>query len=245
MFFTKPEIINIDEFKNYVLEQYPKETCGVIANNLFVPLENISNAPEKSFKFKPEEYALYIDKTEAIVHSHSINANKPPKFDGRTPSLADRLNQKNSNKLWGIVSCEGENVTPFLYYPHISNTNYFGRQFIPYIDDCFTIIQDYIYFELQKEPPKYKIDYDWINVTNFNEVLLPFLNYPGFIEVDDLNKTQNGDIIVVNHRLGNVSHLGIIHNGQVIHQDVLSTIVPLSNFIGNIVKILRWVGDDK
>jgi proteasome lid subunit RPN8/RPN11 len=234
----------ITEIKSYVLSQYPKESCGVIVEGNFLSMENVSDTPEVTFKIRDLDYGKVVDRVEAIIHSHCVSPDHIRRFDIRTPSLEDRLSQRRSNKPWGIVGTEGENVTDILWYPHIPNNNYIGRIFIPYVNDCFTIVQDYIQFELGKTPPAYVIDYEWTNNVTFSKILERFLSYPGFEEVTKISKLRNGDLLILNHELGEISHFGVYDNGMILHQSQRSCRVPFSHFEGNIVKMLRFVGEE-
>lgn len=234
----------LGQIREYTLREYPKELCGVVTDQEFIQLTNVSDTPEDSFFVRPEEYLQHVEKTKAIIHSHCQPSTHQAKYDLRTPSLSDLQGQRRTAKPWGIVGTEGETFLPPLWIPRTPSEELLGRRFIPYINDCYTLATDYHQFQLGQKLPEYAENFDWATYpeTDASPLLESFLNHPAFQKIDSIEEAQNGDLLITDFRGRKCSHIAIFHNGEVIHQDYLSTKTHLSNFLGRIWSILRYVG---
>ena len=58
--------------KQHALEEAPKESCGIVVNNVYYPCKNISDTPEDNFAIHPKDFlkARLKGKLQYIVHSH-------------------------------------------------------------------------------------------------------------------------------------------------------------------------------
>jgi cell wall-associated NlpC family hydrolase len=239
-----PETLEV--IKAYTLAEFPKELCGVILQTgEFVKLENCSETPEKEFRCNPTEFAKNIGQTVAVIHSHCQNANVRQTFDLRTPSIADLRSQHYSGVPWGIVGTEGSTFLPPVWLPRTPSPDFLGRRFIPYITDCYTLAWDYHYFIFGRELPAYSETwlgpepFDWCNDGGQNH-FKAFLDHPKFRQIKRIEDLQNGDLLITNFRGRECSHIAIYDNGECLHQDLLSTRSPLSDFVWNIQRILRY-----
>lgn len=240
MIILTPHQTNL--IKAHTLACYPNEMVGVVTLDSFIPLENKSTNPEKSFSIDPLVYVKVVDRTIAIVHSHCRNPRTREFYDLRTPSLADITNQKKSNKPWLIVGTEGEIVTPPIQFPREPNDNYVGRQFIWYVDDCYTLVQDYYRYSLNIILPDKASSFDWSKQENLSHSFTKYISDYGFTDIRKIEDIRKGDLLLLDRPGIESSHLGIYEDGYVLHQDLLSRREPFSNFIGNIRRILRHAG---
>lgn len=233
--------IQWDKIQEATLSSYPNEMCGILTENDFIHLSNIHDIPEKNFRFDPKDIAIYWEQIKAIVHSHTRDKRKTTLFDLRTPSVADRTNQKKTNFPWLIVGTEGISVTSPIQFPRILNNNYLNRNFIWGINDCYTILQDIYYFELGILLPTHTdaITEDFVNVGNVNDIYKDYPENNGFrqIKVEDI---KNYDVILVDNGGFQRNHLGIFINNEIIHQDMVSVKVPFENFLGRINKVYTY-----
>lgn len=248
---NKTQLLKI---KEHSLSCYPEEMCGGLTIDDFIPFtnkalskeeadsKNISNNRLNSFSIASIELVPYLNKLTAIVHSHCRDKRKPEILDTRTPSLADILGQKESGLPWLIVSTEGEVVTPAIQLPREPSNNYIGRPFIWFINDCYTLVQDYYKFELGINLPDHKANTDYKSLRIFDNIFDNYIAEYKFEASDDLKNMKNGDLILLDNGGKKRNHLGIYHNGKIIHQDLLSVEVPFETFIGRINKVLRYVG---
>ena len=228
--------------QEFIIENYPNESVGLILkDDTIVYLTNISETPEKSFKIDGQEIAEHLDNIKSIWHSHCVNPSRPSLYDARTPSLKDMESQKQSNVEWLIYACDGYNVTEPVSLPRKSNNNYLDREFIWFINDCYTLVQDYYKHELNIELKDY-ILHDYKNVRKSHSVFDEHITEFGFIELYDLNDLRNGDLFIVDNSGFEANHLVIYHDGKLLHQGLLSCIEPFETYSGKFKKRLRYAG---
>ena len=58
--------------KQHAIKEAPKEACGIVVNDKYLPCLNISNTPEDNFAIHPKDFlkARSKGKLQYIVHSH-------------------------------------------------------------------------------------------------------------------------------------------------------------------------------
>lgn len=230
-----------DLIRQAALTAYPNEMCGLLTQNSFAECKNVSTDPTKGFAFNPLEFAQYFPKAIAVVHSHCRASNKPEIFDLRTPSYSDLIGQKRSAKPWLIVGTEGMSVTDPLQIPRIPSNQYLGRRFLWFINDCYSLVQDWYKFELGIELPDHQAKEDYRDLRNFSNLFTDYIQSYGFTEIS-LGEITRGDLLLLDNAGFEDNHLGIFTGTSVIHQDMISTEVPFETFIGRIKKVLRYVG---
>lgn len=96
--------------KQHVIEEYPKEACGVIIKGIYYKCGNVSEAPETSFIISPRDMAdmLEIGEIDYIVHSHCNSE--------ATLSISDSKIMGYFSADWIIYSCiEGKIVDKKIY----------------------------------------------------------------------------------------------------------------------------------
>lgn len=196
---------NYEEFKQHVIECYPQEACGYLVDDTFIPIQNVSNDPADSFEMSVEDSKMFADQDYAVIHSHTM---KQHDFDFRTPSHADMIAQRNCEMPFGIVHCDGENVSDILWFggdtpiPDLIN-----RQYIPNVQDCFTLARDYyrlnynIDFGTHPRPANW---YEW----NPHYIEHHFKDL-GLIQIRPEN-LKVGDILLFNIASNYASHIGIV-----------------------------------
>ena len=231
------------EIKDYTLSCYPNEMCGIITENIFVPIDNVHENPEDNFTLNPVQIAPFFGKIDAIIHSHTRAIDKTEILDLRTPSYADVLGQKKTNIPWLIVGTEGVTVTPPLTIPRIKNNNYIERPFIWFMNDCYSLVQDYYWFELGIDLPDHKADKDFTTIRRRDGLFDNYIQEYGFEEYNPLTvEFLKGDIFLLDNGGAIRNHLGIYTgDGYVLHQDMLSRREPVENFAYKIHKVLRYV----
>ncbi len=235
-----------EQIKVHTLACYPEEMCGVLTEEAFIPIRNVAENPLKSFALEPESFAVLLlrSNVKAIVHSHCRNIRVPEIFDTRTPSLADLAGQKETKIPWLIVATEGLTVTPPLELPREPSRSYVGRQFIWFMNDCYTLIQDYYHFELNIDLPNHKANKDFKDLRNSEGLFDDFIEEYGFTDLRKEEVVQNGDIFLVDNAGQRRNHLAVYHNGNLLHQDRLSVAVNPAVFAGRTHRVLRYRGKD-
>lgn len=233
--------LQLEKIEEATLAVYPKEMCGILTACDFFPLQNVHETPEAAFRFDRMEFAKFLPITTAIVHSHTRSIKTPEFFDLRTPSFTDMQQQKRSNLPWLIVGTEGLTVTEPLQFPRTPNNNYLGRKFLWFINDCYTLVQDWYRFELGIELPDADIKNDYREIRHLNDLFEPFIADYKFVEVP-FRHLADHDLVLLDNAGFNRNHLGVYCKGKVWHQDMLSVCEPVETFLGRINKVLRYEG---
>ena len=237
-------LIKLNEQQKQLIEEhtlkcYPNEMCGFLTTDSFIPLVNKAKDTEKSFSISALDTARYFSDIIAIVHSHTRELKRQEIFDLRTPSYADFINQKKLPFPWLIVGCEGITVTDPLQFPRVPSQEYIGRRFQWFVNDCYSLVQDFYRFELGIILQDAVITADYEDIRDISGIFLPYIQEYGFIEVK-LEEIQEGDLILLDNSGKVDNHLGIYTNGKILHQDMISCIVPFETFLGRIKKVLRY-----
>ena len=62
----------LEQAKEHALKDTPKETCGIVVDNIYFPCNNISDTPEDNFAIHPKDFlrARSKGKFQYIIHSH-------------------------------------------------------------------------------------------------------------------------------------------------------------------------------
>ncbi len=228
-----------DLIHKWILKKYPEEAVGFLTQDSFIGLKNIASEPLNSFEIDPIEYAKYGKEAIALIHSHCQDSRNPPPLDIRTPSWTDIENQKRSAIPWLIFGTEGSTVTSPIQWPRVKNNNYLKRPFIWFVNDCYTLIQDWYEFELGIILPDHKANAEYLQYRQKNNLFDNYLEDYGFKEVE-FSAISRGDILLLDNKGYKRNHLGIYTGNSVIHQDMLSVEVPFETFIGRINAILRY-----
>lgn len=148
----EPDTIN--DIRDHAVREYPKESCGFVVKGEYIPLENISETPEQSFKIADELYAKYEDDLDAIIHSHPDGPDHP--------SERDMVNQAATAVPWGIVTvANGTAQLPFFWGDGVEVPPLIGREFRHGVTDCYSYIRDYYRVERGVTIPDYPRGYDW------------------------------------------------------------------------------------
>lgn len=81
--------------KQHALKEAPKESCGIVVDDIYYPCHNISDTPEDNFAIHPKDFlrARSKGKLQYIVHSHPT---------GNPPSEPDISSCKATKLKWYI-----------------------------------------------------------------------------------------------------------------------------------------------
>ena len=94
------------EVKAHVLREFPLEACGVIVDKVYIPCTNCAENPESDFEVLEGPF----NGLEAVIHSHT------GKEAVAAPSASDMRSQANSAVPWGILACDGVNISPITWF---------------------------------------------------------------------------------------------------------------------------------
>lgn len=229
-----------DAIQAHTLKCYPNEMCGILTAKDFIPIQNTAENKEKSFKIDALEFVKYQSKAIAIIHSHTRPLKQAEIFDLRAPSYEDYLNQKQTGLPWLIVGCESLTVSEPIQFPRIPSKEYIGRRFQWFLTDCYNLVQDYYLFELGIELPEAIIEHDYLDIRHKNHLFDAYFEQYKFVEIP-LDKIQENDVLIIDQGGYIANHLGIYTQGKILHQGMVSSLVPFETFLGRINKVLRYV----
>jgi proteasome lid subunit RPN8/RPN11 len=229
--------------KRHILNEYPKEACGFLTIDSFIPAINQHPEPEIGFEISKLDYLANVNFIIAIIHSHTKKVETNSPWDLRTPSRMDILNQRATALPWLIYGTEGVNVLEPIELPRTPNQNYLNRQFLWFINDCWTLVQDFYFFEFgiklkESTPPE-----NFKKLRSMSQIFNPLIEEYGFERIPFKGKMEKGDLLLLDNEGYRENHLGIYYNGKILHQGLISTLVPVENFIGHINCILKYRGN--
>jgi proteasome lid subunit RPN8/RPN11 len=203
MELCRMEISNYEEFVKHVVAMYPQEACGVVVGTKFIPVENTASNPVDEFRFSIKDSLQYAE-ASGIIHSHTMRVFKD---DPRIPSLADMSSAESSNIPWGIVHCDGENVSDILWFTETYKEPLLGRVYISNVYDCMTLLRDYYRQEYGVKSSSYPRPADW---QEWNPLFLQTsIHAAGFRTIDHNEPTRVGDVLLMKLGSNYLNHIAI------------------------------------
>jgi cell wall-associated NlpC family hydrolase len=201
----------IEDAKRHALQEYPKESCGIVVDGKYIPCTNISNNPTVAFQIKPDDYYLYLeDRIECVIHSHDNYAHA---------SKQDMIDQEKLGVPFGIINIHNGAVEDvFFWGDTLPIQDYVGRQFFHGVYDCYGLVRDYFRREYKITPPMYPRDYGWW--LQGENVIEEGIMACGFkvIETNDVRVLKPGDGILAKVNSDIVNHCGVyIGDGLLLH----------------------------
>lgn len=192
--------------RQHAIDEYPRESCGVVVNDVYYPCKNVHKDPEKSFRIDPRTYAKFarMGDIQAIIHSHPDG----PFF----PSKADMEGQIATDVPWGIIYSAHDSASrPLMWGDGVEKAPLIGRMFIHGIQDCYSLIRDYYQMELGIELMEAPREDNWWE--NDENMYLDNFVRAGFERVMDL---QPHDVILMNIRSPVPNHGAVYTGGDTI-----------------------------
>lgn len=215
--------------KAHALQEYPKESCGLIINNIYVPYENVAENPEAAFAFPALAVANDLPNASAVIHSHP---------DGNLfPSKTDMQGQIDSNKIWGIVRCSSTVAKDIAFWgDFLLEEPLIGRSFVPGINDCYSLIRAYFWqtrqimlMEVARDPEW------WSSGENLYESLFTAAGFQSITQAE----VKEGDCFIGKVLSEVTNHGGVVLNrGQALH--ILERRLSRREAIGPWTKYVRY-----
>lgn len=232
-------IDNYDSFVAHVLNEYPKEACGYVINNIFTPVINTHSDPINNFSFSETiSFELTKHKKYLIVHSHTGNVTT---HDPRAPSKEDMEGQQNTLQPWGIVHTNGTEVSEMLIFGPPSQTELLNRPYIPNVYDCFTIARDYFAQNYHIDIGNHSRPVNW-QEWNPNYIENTYKKI-GFSPVPAENVLSPGDVVLFAIGSRYCNHIGVMLDQETfVHHlhNRLSCTDNIKKWHKQIKKVVRW-----
>lgn len=203
----------LESIKIDAMQRYPRESCGVIIDELgvnrYVALPNVAAEPETSFHIDESSLVPYLDKIEAIVHSHP---------DGPDcPSEADMRQQVAWQLPFGIVSTDGNRcLEPFWWGDTVPIPPLVGRGFRHGVTDCYALVRDHFRLELGITLREYPRDWEWWSKDGQRL-------YEDYFEVEGFNRIETTEVklhdcFLAQIRSNTPNHAGVyVGNSLILH----------------------------
>jgi proteasome lid subunit RPN8/RPN11 len=211
-----PDVVHA--IKEHAKSEFPKESCGIVTCDGYLPCENIHEDPENAFRIDPEivtEHTI-AGTLLAVVHSHPNGPNYP--------SFADQKFQIDSGLPWGIVPVIAVTAEDGSDVPVASDIIWWGdtlpipplerRMFIWGVFHCYGLYRDWLRLERGVTIMNFPCSEDFIkdgeNPFVERAEITGHLNL-GKIPMEDL---QFGDLVVGKLRGDFPNHCGIYLGGD-------------------------------
>lgn len=184
----------------HAIEEYPRESCGLVIDGNYVRADNEAADPLKNFKISAEKWAHYEDAgaVQMVIHSH-------PDASAR-PSESDLISCEATGVPWMIIAVHGgkyEDVKTFEPSGYVCPL--VGRQFDHGNLDCLSIVLDYYKREMGVDLGVYeREDLWWDKGKDYYRELLP---KAGFVEAD--LPLRKGDVVLMQVRSPVPNHAGV------------------------------------
>jgi proteasome lid subunit RPN8/RPN11 len=216
--------------------QYPRESCGFVIGDAYVPLENRHPEPEKSFRIANADWPTDRATVQAIIHSHP---NGPA-----WPSGGDMQQQIATDIPWGIVPTDGVGCLDTVWWgDFVLDLPLIERSFVHGVTDCLGLIRAWFWQERQILIPDYPRSYEWW--LNGQNMYLDHFDDAGFFEVDR-DEARPGDVALIRYKSEVPNHGGIVlPRGLVLHHldRRLSRREPLGPWLRKVTHFLRHKQD--
>jgi proteasome lid subunit RPN8/RPN11 len=213
-----------EHIKSHALKDHPNECCGLIVEkntkHEVFKCNNISTSPLTSFSLDPLDYLKCSSqgKIKSVYHSH---------LEEEEFSEADKTNSSYHNVNYIMFNIKNNSFREF--NPKKQQTLYLNKPFKVGVNDCFTLVRDYINKNTQTQLPQEVCEaysfgarkenlqkaIDLIDEVALSYVKKDFLK----ISVSHIKELKKSDILVIGLRENNTPlHLAVyLGNNMVIH----------------------------
>lgn len=231
----------IDVINAETLKQWPKEAVIAITADGAIPLENTHEDPVNYFRV--DARAFYEAGGIALVHSHTYSLDEIDErahlgSDKRVPSFADMTTQKAMDIPFGIVACDGSEVSPALWFPDLDSPLE-GHEYTHGVHDCFRVLRAWYWQNLGTYINEHPRDPDWY-IARPKMYIEEFPN-EGFREIPH-DELKVGDVLIIRLVGIHESHCGVyLGNDTFIHHenDKLSMVENYSRWRSRVTRVLR------
>lgn len=252
----------LDDARLHALRAWPEESCGFVADGVYLPLTNHAADPAThiadsddcacrlcAFAIADADYLAVQDRLQLIVHSH-------PDATGY-PSKSDMAHQEVSGVAWVIIPISRDKIGPLTVWGGDCPIEpLVGREFIHGVTDCYSLIRDVFALGREKlaeqgvvwphdpiQLPLYPRKDAWWTESedNFYEEKPAEI---GFIEIDR-SEARAGDVFLMSIRSPRLNHGGVLLGDNLILHHLpqrLSRREPAGIWSRAAEKWIRYVG---
>lgn len=219
----------------HALEEFPRESCGVVVVNGYVPVANISSEPEKHFEMSADTWTAH-GRVQAVIHSHGPAA-------ALAPSADDMRHQIASDVPWAITRTDGVAASPLMWWGDFRlDEPLLGRQFIHGVTDCYGAIRSEYWQRLGVRLKDFPRDDQWWSEDQ--DLYRDGFPQAGFRAIP-AGEAKVGDVALIAFRSKVPNHGGVlVEDGLFYHhlQNRLSCREPLGRWQSMITHWLRYEG---
>lgn len=202
--------LTLKKVRTHARELFPRESCGIIVEDDYLPMNNLHPFPEKAFRMD-ESVFLQYPKLQSIIHSHP---NGP-----EWPTKTDMACQRETAVPWGILPLDDTRFGEFFWVGNDEIPPLLKRPFRHGVTDCYALMRDWYILHrgiICEDVPR---DWEWWNKgDNFYEDHFASL---GFVTIDKRD-VKEGDVFFACLRSKIVNHAGIYAGRGLIFHHVSS-----------------------
>lgn len=150
----------IDAARAHAMQDHPRESIGLVVGGHYLPLENISPEPTKTFELPADAWIAH-GTVQGVIHSHPSAVDRP---GNDYPSAADMESQMATAVPWGIIVCDAERAAnPVWFGDQVPQPPLTGseRYFRHGITDCYALCRAYYREAHDIVIPDFARDWEW------------------------------------------------------------------------------------
>jgi proteasome lid subunit RPN8/RPN11 len=236
-----------EAIKDHALQEYPKECCGFLTPQGYVPVQNVAPDPINDFMVSPRDYLNTKDKL-MIVHSHPVqdafdHLKYKPGFWPFCPTQTDMEGQLLHEMPWAIVVTDGKSCTdPFHWGDHLLDLPLIGREFRHGVTDCYSAIRAWFKQEVGAYLPDIPRNDNWWET----DLDLYHAKGPsvGLRKLRDGEKPKRGDVGLMKvggQNVKTVNH-GLVYLGDgTVYHHLPGRLSRREAFGGRLTTVAEWM----
>ena len=215
-----------DDLIEHAKAETPRESCGLILDDAYVPCPNIADDPIRSFQIDGGTMVLarQSGRLRAVIHSHP---------DGPAcPTRTDMAYQAEGEVPWGIVALNPvHGAELFFFGERLPVAPYEGRVFRHGVADCYALVRDWYRQERALALPLTPRDPGWWDLGQ--DVIEANLGQFAFDALGPEEELEIGDVPLFQVAATVINHTGVyLGHGLVLHH--------LSNRLSRIDVLGPW-----
>ncbi|MFO1157280.1 MAG: C40 family peptidase [Reyranellaceae bacterium] len=200
-----------DDMIGHARSEAPRESCGLILGDDYVPCRNVADDPIRSFQIDglAMVIALQSGRLRAVIHSHP---------DGPAcPTRTDMTYQAEGEVPWGIVAVSPvHGAEIFFFGDSLPIAPYEGRVFRHGVADCYALVRDWYRQEKAVTLPLTPRDPAWWDLGQ--NVIEDNLGRFAFDAIGPEEELRVGDVPLFQIAAQAINHTGVyVGHGLVLH----------------------------